>query len=873
MTFRSESNMSTNRLIGESDNLSQKYNQFKRNLNMAKGLGSGNIDVLVSSGDFENLLVDANSKNQNLLNELTSIKQEYNILLNNHDIEVKKLTDEYMLKMTKLQNELNKYKNECNSLSEKIGHYEERTNQAVTESDDNRVEMERLNKIISVLEIDLNLEASRLKEKQSKLEACQQEYNLLQTKHFELSLNFKKIQEDNRTIQAQLDIYDKERRELLDKYNSFNDDIQKSQNERLEIQEKKNKEKLKQFKKKIEELKTRNDELEEELKNDRKISMDTKISYSKIYSKMQDDMKFIKAEWEKKCKDDASDFERVITELEAKHSVEVENLKHDFQVELENKNREVNRHKQNSDLLKNFEKEFIRLEKHEEIITAAISDLKKKFNQDLQIKQEEYENEMKKRMQKIDEEKKAEYEFLTENTRKSLKQAEKANEQLRTQISELREKLTTEKENSEKLLNNINNLQKNIKTLEYDVDQKDVFIKGLSDKTINYEEDLKNFTQSSKHFQSNIENLRTKVEMLSRERDELINELRRKEENYFEETKKLEKQIKKIKEEENERFDKEHQSFINARTKAEEYENIIEQLQADNNYLINKNAEIEKNLLALEEAYDSVALQHKEKEATINELEKDNFEYAKTLKKINFEHKTTSDLIIKVLKSKLTTVRSEIESIKSYFQNELAILRKENGKLADAFFYKARQLSQNTDKQIETAIIKTKEQMESVHKAKLQECEAEMQSEITKVTQKFEKHIFEQLRIKEKLEKENKALMDQQQAINMKAKEGGFKIQEYEQEIKNLQTQLARFKADNDTLNESIEKLKQEKKKFKQEYEEMEESSKREAVKKLQTSLQNLLLLIVKIKGKYQQEIVSLKGEVENLTAIHKSIF
>jgi chromosome segregation ATPase len=277
--------------------------------------------------------------------------------------------------------------------------------------------------------------------------------------------------------------------------------------------------------------------------------------------------------------------------------------------------------------------------------------------------------------------------------------------------------------------------------------------------------------------------------------------------------------------------------------------------------------------LALEEAYDSVALQHKEKEATINELEKDNFEYAKTLKKINFEHKTTSDLIIKVLKSKLTTVRSEIESIKSYFQNELAILRKENGKLADAFFYKARQLSQNTDKQIETAIIKTKEQMESVHKAKLQECEAEMQSEITKVTQKFEKHIFEQLRIKEKLEKENKALMDQQQAINMKAKEGGFKIQEYEQEIKNLQTQLARFKADNDTLNESIEKLKQEKKKFKQEYEEMEESSKREAVKKLQTSLQNLLLLIVKIKGKYQQEIVSLKGEVENLTAIHKSIF
>ena len=65
---------------------------------------------------------------------------------------------------------------------------------------------------------------------------------------------------------------------MLDKYSSFNDDLQKSHNEKLECQEKKNKEKFNTLKKKIVELKGNISNLEEEIKNEKTNSMNMKIN-------------------------------------------------------------------------------------------------------------------------------------------------------------------------------------------------------------------------------------------------------------------------------------------------------------------------------------------------------------------------------------------------------------------------------------------------------------------------------------------------------------------------------------------------------------------------------------------------------------------
>jgi hypothetical protein len=105
MTFRPESNISTNRLIAESDNLTQKYNQYKRNLNLAKGMNNS-IEV-VTSCDVESLFTEAHHKNQILQSELEGVKYKYETLVTDHDLEFKKLNDEYLLRITKLQNELN----------------------------------------------------------------------------------------------------------------------------------------------------------------------------------------------------------------------------------------------------------------------------------------------------------------------------------------------------------------------------------------------------------------------------------------------------------------------------------------------------------------------------------------------------------------------------------------------------------------------------------------------------------------------------------------------------------------------------------------------------------------------------------------------
>lgn len=333
----------------------------------------------------------------------------------------------------------------------------------------------------------------------------------------------------------------------------------------------------------------------------------------------------------------------------------------------------------------------------------------------------------------------------------------------------------------------------------------------------------------------------------------------------------MEKNLKRVKEDEESKFEKEHQSYINTKNKLDEYEKILEQLQIDNSYLINKNNEIEQNLHNFEEAYNNTYQQLKQRDEIIEDLERKNSEFTKSIKRTDYERKSSKELLIKILKTKLTTIRSEIDNIRSYYTNELSNLRKENQKIIETLVRKSKQLSNNTEKEIENAIKVTKDKMDKEYKIKVEETQVEMQNEITKVSQKFEKHLLDQLRITEKLEKENKVLTEQQLSLQHRIKEGGYKVLEYEQEIKNLQNQLTRHKADNELLNSSIEKLKEEKKKYKHEYEEQGEISKREAVRKIQTTLHNVLLFITKIKGKYQQEIASLKTDVENLNTIHKS--
>lgn len=89
-----------------------------------------------------------------------------------------------------------------------------------------------------------------------------------------------------------------------------------------------------------------------------------------------------------------------------------------------------------------------------------------------------------------------------------------------------------------------------------------------------------------------------------------------------------------------------------------------------------------------------------------------------------------------------------------------------------------------------------------------------------------------------------------------------------------MQVVNSNLQSENDSLSSLLEKLNQDKKyisKLKEENEEIEEKKSRQIAQSYQSSLSQILQTMTKIKGKYQQEILLLKNEVEKLSVLYES--
>jgi len=135
--------------------------------------------------------------------------------------------------------------------------------------------------------------------------------------------------------------------------------------------------------------------------------------------------------------------------------------------------REFNKYKQDSELLKNFDKEFIRVTKHKDILDEELNEIKRKNLTEVRQIRDEVENEIKKRILRLDDDKKLEYEFLTENLRKNLKSLEKSNEELKLSCFELENKLKISKEGNDNLIDQLETKIKTIKSLSIKLEDKD----------------------------------------------------------------------------------------------------------------------------------------------------------------------------------------------------------------------------------------------------------------------------------------------------------------------------------------------------------------------------------------------------------------
>lgn len=186
---------------------------------------------------------------------------------------------------------------------------------------------------------------------------------------------------------------------------------------------------------------------------------------------------------------------------------------------------------------------------------------------------------------------------------------------------------------------------------------------------------------------------------------------------------------------------------------------MIEQLQNDNNFLLNKNADLDKNYSMLDNAYETLSKKNKEQLEFIESLEKQKNEIHKKLKNFEFEHNNSNDLVIKLLKTKLNGVRSEINSIKVYYTNEIKNIKKEYSKMLESLFDKIKIFSVGYEKDKTLVVKSTRDSMEKELKSKLTEKEKEAQNELLKLTQKYENNLIEQMKQMEKKERENKTLV------------------------------------------------------------------------------------------------------------------
>jgi hypothetical protein len=130
-----------------------------------------------------------------------------------------------------------------------------------------------------------------------------------------------------------------------------------------------------------------------------------------------------------------------------------------FQSTIEEKDREILRLTNETELLKKIENDYIRVSKHEEILNFHIRELSQKHSDEIRNKIDEIETDYRNR----EEEKKAEYESTIQTLSNQLKHIEKQYEESSKLNSELDVKYKKEKENLNKMIENYEALQQNLK--------------------------------------------------------------------------------------------------------------------------------------------------------------------------------------------------------------------------------------------------------------------------------------------------------------------------------------------------------------------------------------------------------------------------
>lgn len=250
-------------------------------------------------------------------------------------------------------------------------------------------------------------------EKKDKIENLAVEINQI---NLELTNKDKVILENKQTIDSlkkELFYYKKDKEDQISHGKQIKDVIEteeKSHNDIIKEINLAHKEKCSRFKRKIIEQKKIMTIYENELNLAKEASENIKMAQERSMTTAQDDLKKVKDQWEKRCKDIEKEHSTQISEIQSKHQAQIAELQRHYQELLEDRIKDfqaehsshLSRQKALDHELKRImdekvsqiEKEYISISKHESILHEEASKLRIKNLQEIRDIEEKYNKEI-----------------------------------------------------------------------------------------------------------------------------------------------------------------------------------------------------------------------------------------------------------------------------------------------------------------------------------------------------------------------------------------------------------------------------------------------------------------------------------------------
>ena len=140
--------------------------------------------------------------------------------------------------------------------------------------------------------------------------------------------------------------------------------------------------------------------------------------------------------------------------------------------------------------------------------------------------------------------------------------------------------------------------------------------------------------------------------------------------------------------------------------------------------------------------------------------------------------------------------------------------------------------------------------------SKIKNYENNYQLKLIEIEKKYQKYLSEQIRLNNKLERENKDLISEKNNNNIKSRDLLFKKIELENEIKNYISLNEKLKLELDNKNNEYEAISNKNKLM---------------IKSFRNNVNNLILTITKLKKKYQSDIYLLKSQINDLIQLFEN--